>query len=244
MQPIPVIGIPSLNQSALLQRCLDSIDYPVAKLVVVHNTLPNVSGALQLAWPRTARETTLIRHPNAGVAGSWNEIVKLFPAPYWLLVNDDIQFAAGDLQRMAESAEQNPLAGCLYGNHGASWWVITKHGIAEAGWLDENIFPAYLEDTDMAYRMDLLRLARVNVPGCASIHGVPGQASSCTVNCNPTLKAENMRTHGKNFTYYIRKWGGINGQERFKTPFNDPHWPIWAWKFEPDHRAAQQWKRL
>jgi len=36
------------------------------------------------------------------------------------------------------------------------------------------------------------------------------------------------------------KWGGLNELEVFKAPFNDPHWPIWAWRFDPAFRAQQK----
>lgn len=235
---IPVLGIPTYNRMDLLIRCLKSIDYPVDTLVIVNNT-----GNPQIFFkPNWVDRIVEILHPNAGVAASWNEIITLFPAPWWMLVNDDIQFSAGDLQKMCEAANthQRDVA-CLYGNHGASFWVVTKRGIEKVGVADQNLFPAYLEDSDWSYRADLLRQQRMNVNGINAIHGVPEQRGSCTINLNPKIAAENCRTHGNNFGYYVRKWGGINGEEKFKTPFNDPNWPIWAWKFEPDFRAKQQW---
>ena len=120
------------------------------------------------------------------------------------------------------------MMGKIYGNHGASWFGITAYGVDTVGLFDENIYPAYLEDCDWARRADLLGVRRCDVPDVHAIHGDENLTGSCTVNENPELAARNSRTHGGNFDYYRRKWGGLNGTETFATPFNDPHWPVWA----------------
>jgi GT2 family glycosyltransferase len=196
------------------------------------------------------------------VAGSWNEVIKLFPAPFWMLANNDIEFAPGDLEKMAQAAwlhaeatsprpsppeaeREKTKVAMLYGNHGASWFVITRHGVQSVGLYDENFYPAYLEDCDWARRADLAGARRLNVEDLHAIHGEATDAAdqtkgSCTIHSDERLAQANMRTHGRNFEYYRAKWGGINGEEKFQTPFNDPHWPIWAWKFEPGMRERQQ----
>ncbi len=273
--PIPVMGIPHYNRPELLARCLASIDHPVEKLVLIQNgpeeemilmpgsepgdnkifQMPAAEGMRQLkpiaTWRRElVREIIWITHPNAGVAGAWNEIIKLFPAAWWMITNNDIQFAPGDLGKLAEKASgqcsvvsgQTPL-GMVYGNHGASWFAITAEAVARVGLFDENIFPAYLEDCDWAYRADQLGVRRGDVPDVHARHGDGRLTGSCTVNATRELQEQNARTHGGNFDYYRRKWGGLNGTEQFTTPFDDPHWPLWAWRFEPDTRARQQWRR-
>lgn len=257
--PIPVLGIPHYNRIDLLERLLASIDYPVDTLVLVDNGNGNRRQELfdlLVKAPKCMGSLQLIQHANAGVAASWNEIIKLFPASWWLISNDDIQFAPGDLAQMSrfvgdeEQARfkkmwkaQHPgtALGMVYGNHGASWFGITAHGVDTVGLFDENIFPAYLEDCDWSHRADLLGVRRCDVPDVHAVHGDEKLTGSCTVNCDAELAEKNSRTHGGNFNYYKRKWGGLNGTETFKTPFNDPHWPVWAWKFETETRAAQQW---
>ncbi len=252
---IPVLGIPTLNRGALLRRCLESIDHPVDRLVIVQNDRghPEVSATVEWAetqageFHRWKRCEVITSTANFGVSGSWNTIIKLFPADYWMLVNDDIQFAPGDLAKMEAAANYRgdtackTEAACFYANHGASFWIVTKLGVEQVGLFDENIHPAYLEDCDHSTRADRLGLPRVNVSGCASIHGENGRGSR-TMYADPNLTRECRRTHGNNFVYYRAKWGGINEHETFKTPFNDPHWPIWAVKFDPKLRAMQQWR--
>lgn len=290
--PIPVLGILHYNRPDLTLRLLQSIDYPVAKVVLIdQSVLPENELDNERFADAFGDEVWILRHPNAGVAGGWNEIIKLFPAAYWMIANNDIAFAPGDLRRMHESVKdrmqgyicpvcsaefqpkeinitgriychrcspsgednrpENKLTlvnpGILYGNHGASWFSITKHGVDTAGLFDENIHPAYLEDCDMSYRMDLLGVRRMDVAGCASIHGCephgqsPAMTGSCTVQSDPDLSVKNGETHGRNFDYYIAKWGGRNGEEKYKTPFKQPNWPVWAWRFDTGFRARQQW---
>jgi GT2 family glycosyltransferase len=273
--PIPVLGIPHLNRADLLERGLKSIDYPVQTLVLVDNSngmslnrVPGTLGRMLGLVPVVVERVVTIFQPNAGVAASWNQIVKQFPAPWWLISNDDIEFAPGDLGKLAAFVAAGgrrycadpdhctygdcPTAFCdrgtsapgiIYGNHGASWFALTAHGADAVGLFDENIFPAYLEDCDWSYRADLLGVRRCDVPDVHARHGDDRMTGSCTVNAHMEIALENMRTHGGNFEYYRRKWGGLNGTEVYRTPFNAPHWPVWAWKFETGTRARQQWAR-
>lgn len=231
---IPILTIPIYNRRDLLLRCVASIDHPVERLVVVQNGYED--GTVEP--PKCVKDFTLIRHPNAGVAASWNEVIKLFPADWWLIANNDIQFTPGDLTRMDEAIQRGEV-GCYYGNHGASWFGVTKAAIQAVGLFDENFFPAYLEDCDWSCRADLLGVNRTTVQECRSIHGDAKSTGSCTIMSDQAVRDKNHRTHGRNFEYYRRKWGGINGQETFKTPFNEPNWPIQHWMFDPDFRKGQ-----
>lgn len=255
MNPIPVLGIPHYNRPDLTARCIASIDYPVEKLVIINNrTVSLLDSEVDKA---VLGNQAIEEHSyhlielcmNAGVAGAWNEIIKLFPASWWLIVNNDIAFAPGDLAKMAEFVQaqldtprwHDKPADMIYGNHGASWFAITAHGVATAGLFDENIYPAYLEDCDMSRRFDLLGLRRCDVPDVHAKHGDDEFSGSCTIMSDVDARAMNALTHGRNFDYYRAKWGGNNEQETFPTPFNDPNWPVWAWRFDPAFRAGNQW---
>ncbi len=243
---IPVLAIPQLNRKDLLLRCLKSIDHPVDRLVIVQNGNDNEM-LTPLQWvsiraERSIGSVIIIKHPNAGCAGSWNEVIKLFPAAFWIFSANDIAFAAGDLEKMANAAIDHAHEFThLFGNHGHGFFCVTKRGVEKLGLYDENIHPAYLEDCDMMTRCRLAGEKFMDVPGIAAIHGDGRLTGSCTINSDPKFATANGRTHGGNFQYYVRKWGGVNEKETFTTPFNDPHWPLWSWKFEPETRARQQW---
>ena len=259
MNPIPVLGIPHYNRPDLLRRCVESIDYPVDTLVVIQNG-PDAEapplGPLEY-WLRhapqvTPRRAIWIRHHRAGCAGAWNEIIKLFPGAddtgghWWLVANNDIAFMPGDLEAMAAAVAGRAASGVqaselFLGNHGFSWFALTQRCVEVTGLFDENLYPVYLEDCDYAYRMALSGLAIAAVPGLRSLHGYDAVPGSSTIHSDGALREKNHRTHGANSGYYRLKWGGINGEEKFPHPFNDPAFPIWAWRFAPHLRRANQW---
>ena len=91
----------------------------------------------------------------------------------------------------------------------------------------------------------MLGVMRINASGLKSIHGTAVDGAdqtkgSCTVNSAPELAALNGQTHAGTFDYYAAKWGGRNGQEKFRTPFNCMHWPVWAWRFDSERRRKQK----
>lgn len=246
---IPVLGIPYYNRPDLLTRCIRSIDCPLDALVIIENqpteylaTRLDANPVLE-ACSNLIKHLYIIRHPNVGVAGAWNEVIKLFPAPWWMLANNDIQFAPGDLANMAKwaFARQSEVS-ALFGNHGHSFFVITRRGVEKVGLFDENIYPAYLEDCDWMWRLKCAEEIYLDVPEIRSMHGDDKSTGSCTIMSDARARANNHVTHTGNFEYYRRKWGGNNGQEKFKHPFNDPRLPVDYWKFEPATRAHQQWR--
>jgi len=260
---IPVLGIPFYNREDLLLRCIRSIDHPVDKLVIIDNspgglskstvedgyTVPNA--VLVAMLNPNIHLSRVIAHPNGGVANAWNEIMKFNPAEWWLIVSNDIQFSPGDIEKTAKAVNNTmpspnpdwlPLpAGMFYGNYGASWYAMTAAALERVGMFDENIHPCYLEDCDWAYRAKLLGVPQVDIPDVRAVHGDEKIVGSCTIYSDEELRRKNGITHGRNFDYYRRKWGDINEHEIYKTPFNDPNWPVWAWRFDPAIRAVQQW---
>lgn len=237
---IPVLMVPFLNRPDLLCRLVDSIDFPVDQFVVVDNSHDTNWKSIRASKGVYPKDRNKIMQPNAGVAASWNQVIKQFPASWWLLVNNDIEFAPGDLEKMAVASAQHPGVGCLYGNHGASFWAVTAHGINTVGLFDENFYPAYCEDCDWSTRADLLGVERKNVPFIKSRHGDDQMTGSCTIYSDPVLRAKNGHTHQGNMDYYVAKWGGSPGKETYETPFNAGG-PVDVWRFDTKRRATQLW---
>jgi hypothetical protein len=156
-------------------------------------------------------------------------------APWWLIVNHDIQFGARDLELL--DAIVDPGAAALYFMLGMAAFAVTRHTINAVGYFDENIHPAYDEDVDFARRVDLLGLPRVEV-GFTGTH-----VGSATIMADPSLRAQNGSTHASNDAYYARKWGGSKqGGETFTTPF-DKGGHVGDWRLDPERLRAQAWKR-
>ena len=202
---IPVLGVAYVNRPDLMVKMLQSIDVPVGRLVIVDNSAdgsaPVPSGAVHIATGH-----------NLGVAASWNLIIKSNPqAPYWCIANSDIEFGPGALTTLDETVQDEPA---VYHMLGFAAFAITREAVAEVGWFDENIHPAYFEDNDYARRIDMLGVPYIHVP--VEI----GHFGSAVIGSDPHFRNENLRTFPLNQAYYIAKWGGHPGDEKFSTPFN------------------------
>ena len=160
---IPVLGVAALHEQAHLDRMLESVDRPVADLVFVDNS----KGGLTLPDLPTVERVWHLRMPsNLGVATSWNLIVKSTPfAPWWMIVNADVWFEPGALERLAVPdrgivTRPHPFSHC-------SAFVLTEATVADFGLFDEYFHPIYFEDTDY-----LTRLEHAGEPIHRTFHGV------------------------------------------------------------------------
>lgn len=97
-----------------------------------------------------------------------------------------------------------------------SGFMISKEGWDKVGPFDEEFKPCYFEDNDYHYRINLAGMKAIVLPTAMFYHygsktqleALPGE-----VIC-PGPMFENNRA------YYIRKWGGQPGMERFNVAFN------------------------
>ena len=130
---IPCMIVPILVGPDILRRMLDTIDYPIKKLIIIDNgdALRASSG-----WPvEHVQSTKVIKMPaNLGVAGSWNLGIKATPfAPWWLITNFDVEWPAGSLRRFAEQASG---ADILLAQSAQPWsaaiWLTLRKAIAIA----------------------------------------------------------------------------------------------------------------
>ena len=168
---------------------------------------------------------------NRGVSASWNEGIlaaQARGADAIIVANDDIAFAASDLDKLASRAvafRGSYIVSCAglhlgYGRRmpsmGYSCFAINPVALEKLGCFDENIFPAYCEDQDYAYRA---RLAGLQEENCADTEVT--HVGSASIRSDPLLMGQNALTQGKNMAYYRMKWGGPAGAETFRVPFNN-----------------------
>ena len=105
-----------------------------------------------------------------------------------------------------------------------SFFMLNFETFNKVGRFDENFIPAYFEDNDYHQRMKILGLN-----GC-SINTAPFyHIGSQTQNADPKNPACPPTQFIQNRKYYITKWGGEPGRERFKTPFNDSKMTVKDW---------------
>ena len=240
MKSIPVLGIPVLNRADLLKRCIDSIDYPVDRLVIINNGRESdVREYLESIVERLSNLTVFTPQTNLGVAASWNWVMRNHPeAPWWLHVANDIKFTAGDLAKICDYVEAHPEEVVNPANHGHSLFAVKQSCLEVAGDFDENFFPAYLEDSDHMYRISLAKAPWSDVPNVNAIHGEAPTWGSHTIYSSARYLKMNGLTHSNLFIYYRKKWGGQPGHEKFTHPFNNPEWPIQKWELDERLRAA------
>lgn len=198
----------------------------------LHSDIPQVVNACQ-TLQRQYRNTRYYPHKhNRGLSRSWNDSLETAygeGATVALLLNDDMQPQAGDLQRVAQAALDNPSAAIVkcrgYDNRTGIWRLmeygfaaITRHGMKTIGYFDENIYPVYLEDTDWERRLQLSG-EQVQVVNETTITHI----GSKTINSVTGLRGKSDTWFHANKVYYARKWG-IN--EDYPTPFNDPRYGL------------------
>lgn len=245
MTPIPVIGVLVYNRGDLLVRMVESIDYPVEKLVIVFNGVDqSVADAAERI--RTIRPDVITFNPgfekphavNLGCSGGWNWLLKNHMADWILLVGNDIQFHTGQLAKVAahyekHSKDQPPIA-LVTTNYGWNVCGITRYGVEVLGYFDENITPAYYEDCDYNWRHNIAqrqKLVSYPVEGECIIN-VHHDASSTAKNLPPDRYERLCKAFERNVEYYIRKWGGAQTHELWDSPFNNPAFSIRDWSLE------------
>ena len=160
---IPVMIVPLLARPELLNRMVASIDHPVDTLVVIDNGKCLVNPP----FVPKVRTTHLLTMPaNMGVAGSWNLGIKVTPfAPWWLIVNFDVEWPAGSLEQF----DREDAAHCLALSGGSPEWCAFSVGedvVAQVGLFDEYLHPAYYEDDDYLRRCEAAGapIVRTGVP--------------------------------------------------------------------------------
>jgi hypothetical protein len=183
---------------------------------------------------------------NRGVAASWNIGVREMyeqGTDWTVIISAGVRFGEPGGLDLIEAMRQNPDALCVEADKpsrktsnidGFGWHLLAFHRrtFDDIGLFDENIWPAYGEDTDYHYRMKLFYAdcdlsrgplwPRVPVDGYleSASHGV-------------ALGGVNADGHGQK-EYYIRKWGGSfsgygDGDWEWQHPFNNPDNPVSYW---------------
>ena len=217
---IPVLAVPVLDRYDLLVGMEASVDAEVRRYYVIDN-----GGRYGPEDPREWADAVHVCRPgtNLGFASSVNLAIKAnLTAPWWFFVNDDIVFAPGDMERMAEAmwAAEGPLVALLQ-DCGFSAFAVNDQAIEAVGWFDESYYPAYCEDCDWSWRSKMAGVKGITVPG-TTVH-----LRSQTIQGNINRRKANDRTYMRNKEYHLSKWGGKEPREEiYATPFNaggDPY---------------------
>jgi hypothetical protein len=210
---IPVLVLPVINRYDLAARMEASVDHPVGRYFVIDN------GGGYLEGPWSGDRHVCRPGANLGVAASWNLAIKAnVDAPWWLFVNADIVFGAGDLERLTEAmdaATEPAVLSLLAPPMFYSAFAVNDRAIEAVGLWDESYHPAYCEDSDWTARATRIGGVRLEHIG-GTTQTVEG--GSVTIREPGT---QNDRTYPENVRYHVAKWGGPPWQERYALPWQD-----------------------
>ena len=241
---IPVIGVPIVNGTRWLEKLILSIDYPVDNLFIINNS---GSEKIKIQLEELRYESFLnenikklhITHlpSNLGVPAAWNLIIKSFlMEPYWIISNHDVSFTPGLLEEIATIAQDkdvsliHPRAGEFYtGTY--DLFAITEIGIKIIGLFDENLYPAYGEDSDFIMRIKNLDPKTIKGLKNKYFHGneiaTEGDESyyknaQQTKKEDPQLIEKLEKVNFINYEYLNKKWGeDWRVVNPYKKPFNN-----------------------
>jgi hypothetical protein len=248
---IPILGVPIVNGFHWLERLVNSIDFPIDKLIIINNNAEDIELTDQLNT-LSAKQFDYINYihichlpSNIGVASAWNLIIKSsINSPYWLISNHDIAFTPGLLKTFFDRAQQQDI-GILYGSNGdfsiGSYdlflikdWVIQKLGL-----FDENFYPAYCEDVDYIMRLhnynfknDIIKNEALNIPyyhgnGLSSDNNCYLEHGQQTAKYNNDISNQLNNVHFLNFNYMFQKWGhNWRNLDPQSFPLNVPNMPL------------------
>lgn len=187
--------VPVLNRYDLLQRMLDSIDYPVKHLLIINNG----NEYAELEIPETVWDWTLLDMPtNLGVAASWNLGIKSFPEnPVWFFSSADTVYEPGALETLA-TADRDSITLTESFPHFQTF-AIGENVVQTVGLFDESFYPIYFEDTDYLWRAEQYDISVIKKP-VAVRHD-----NSSTIRSNQHYSERNKTTFANNGAYFETK---------------------------------------
>lgn len=197
----------------LLKACLDSTKEEVILIINAFDYLEKESESILDSFNFFNRDKN-------SVAGAWNDAVVLAHHHKQPLViaNQDIEFP--DLFELTQTAYDKGIcaARTKEGEPDFALFAVNPEWIKETfGTLrpfDEGYEGAYFEDNDFRYQC---KLKGIEIP---TIELEFKHFGSSVVKLDLEAQKENEQRFRKNHIRYINKWGGIRGQETFKTAFN------------------------
>lgn len=168
---------------------------------------------------------------NIGVSGGWNQgLERAYKANCHkaIVSNDDIVFEPGSIQTLLDSlgpgidlmsmvnTRDYPErgSGSVHDVDYSCFAVRPYDFLDKFGRFDEHFKPAYFEDNDMYYRIEVAGgMQRKNL-NARMFH-----SGSVTQNWGGKPFVDSIQFE-KNRAYYNTKWGGWPGNEKYTAPFN------------------------
>lgn len=177
------------------------------------------------------------------VARAWNKGIKIGlsrGARYVLVINLDMSFHNRFIDNLVDFADNNPDA-LLWS--GTPWsdqstimdaplegttpklthyncFLVDEKLFRTIGEFDEGFKPAYLEDVDMSYRIDIASQTRIGTNSARFYHINRGTILGYMLHNDEAYLANLKIQLDVIHERYKQKWGGLPGEESFTVPYN------------------------
>ena len=203
------IAIPTINRKDLLMEALEyyAKKIPNVTKLIVDNGKQDIPLLDESTWIWESKE-------NLGVAGSWNFLMTkalINQFTHVLMLNDDVilQRSMDELYAITNKYS-NSFQVCKPINNWSSF-ILPLRVYQEVGFFDERFKKCYFEDNDYHYR---LQLRNIHINYNEDLNPQVYRNSQ-TIEKNPLLGG-----YIDNKEYYLQKWGGLPGSEKYKIPFD------------------------
>ena len=107
MEPLLSIIIPVYNCAPVILRCLDSIDYQNAEIVVVDDGSSDDSAKVVMDYARNHAGVRLLQKANGGVSSARNVGIEAAAGKYIMFVDADDYLVPNGIERVMDLAERN-----------------------------------------------------------------------------------------------------------------------------------------
>lgn len=210
--------VPVMSNFRGFTEMMESVDYPIVPIVIDN-------------WEY-----------NHGVARAWNKGIakaKELGLSHVLVSNDDVIFEPGCIKTLVDEMDADKvldppdivsphnlrLPEVTFTDVDFSCFMVEADFLDRFGTFDENFTPAYFEDNDMHYRVKLLGGRGYTVEEAEFFH--VGSVTQFKGKRDGRDRVVSHDMFEANRAYYVKKWGGWPGKEKFVVPYNNP-------AFQPD----------
>jgi GT2 family glycosyltransferase len=207
------ILIPTINRADLLLEALAEYDkcYPNTRILILDTGKQSLGSSNP--------NVTIFGIPEPmGVARAWNCLISIAGGYYkeenFLILNDDVILTKGesDIHKIINRGNDNTFHVCRTAYNWSSF-ILRKSIYDNIGLFDEDFEKCYFEDNDYHYRM---KLAGVKIKYEDDLN--PDiYRNSMTIQKDPLLG-----NYINNKELFIKKWGGMPGEETYENPYNKP----------------------
>lgn len=219
------LGIATLTRYDLCAKMIESACDGVTRkpdhVVVIDN-----GGNLPASGLHSLKHEVEVLRPgkNLGVGPSWNVLARhclQSPDDRLLISGDDVELNSDVIDTLVKTMEECGLDFVFPDSNRSinhtmfSCFMVRSTLFEKVGYFDEKFWPAYFEDNDFQRRMNFVE-ATYGVSPCGYRH-----ASSATMK---SYTPDELEAHHVRFRacrdYYVSKWGGLPGAEKFTMPFD------------------------